>query len=112
MMQQERADDYVLATGETYTVRSFVERCFAKIGRDIIWEGKDTNEIGKDKVTGKILVKINEKYFRPCEVDLLLGDPSKAVEKLGWIRQYNLDTPLLSHVYSSVSLILISSLIS
>ena len=91
MMQQERADDYVLATGETYTVRSFVERCFAKIGRDIIWEDKDTNEIGKDKVTGKILVKIDEKYFRPCEVDLLLGDPTKAVEKLGWVRDYNLD---------------------
>jgi GDPmannose 4,6-dehydratase len=91
MMQQDKADDYVLATGETYTVRSFVERCFAKIGRDIIWEGTSIDEIGKDKVTGKTLVKIDEKYFRPCEVDLLLGDPTKAVEKLGWVRDYNLD---------------------
>jgi len=92
MMQQDYPDDYVLATGETHTVRSFVERCFNKIGKSIVWDGTSTDEIGKDSVTGKTLVKIDEKYFRPCEVDILLGDPTKAIEKLGWVRRYDLDT--------------------
>ena len=100
MLQQDFPDDFVLATGETYTVRSFVERCFAKIGKEIVWEGQGTDEIGKDKITGKILVKIDEKYFRPCEVDLLLGDPTKAAEKLGWTRHYDLDT-LIDDMFQS-----------
>lgn len=92
MLQQEYPDDYVLATGETHTVRSFVERCFKKIGKEILWEGSSVDEIGKDRITGQTLVKIDKKYFRPCEVDILLGDPTKAFEKLGWKRRYNLDT--------------------
>lgn len=92
MLQQEYPDDYVLATGETHTVRSFVERCFKKIGKEILWEGSSVDEIGKDRITGQTLVKIDKKYFRPCEVDILLGDPTKAIEKLGWKRRYNLDT--------------------
>lgn len=100
MLQQDSPDDYVLATGETYTVRSFVERCFTKIGKEIVWEGENTDEIGRDKESGKILVKIDKKYFRPCEVELLLGDPTKATEKLGWTRHYNLDT-LIDDMFQS-----------
>ena len=92
MLQQEKPDNYVLATGKTYTVRDFIERCFAKVGKEIIWEGKGINEVGREKSSGKILVKIDEKYFRPCEVDFLLGDPTKAETKLGWERKYDLDS--------------------
>lgn len=100
MLQQDSPDDYVLATGETYTVRSFVERCFTKIGKEIVWEGESTDEVGRDKESGKILVKIDKKYFRPCEVELLLGDPTKATEKLGWTRHFNLDT-LIDDMFQS-----------
>ena len=89
MLQQDTPDDYVLATGETYSIREFVEKCFKKINIDIEWMGKDENELGKDFKTKEVLVKVNKKYFRPCEVKLLLGDPSKAINKLGWLREYN-----------------------
>ena len=88
MLQQEKADDYVLATGETYSVREFIEKCFKKIGREIEWEGSGIDEVGRDAASRKILVKINKKYFRPCEVDLLLGDSSKAQKELGWEREF------------------------
>ena len=91
ILQQEQPDDFVLATGETYSIRSFVERCFAYKDISLVWEGEGLNEIGKDKKTGKIVIKINEKYFRPCEVDLLLGDASKAEKQLSWTREYNLE---------------------
>jgi GDPmannose 4,6-dehydratase len=68
-----------------------MEKAFFKIGVEIEWEGEGIHEIGRDKKTGKIRVKIDEKYFRPCEVDLLLGDPTKAEAKLGWTREYDLD---------------------
>ena len=84
MLQQEMPDDYVLATGESHTVRSFVERAFAHVGREIIWKGKGVDEVGIDARTGQVLVKVDPRYFRPTEVDELLGDPSKAREKLGW----------------------------
>lgn len=83
MLQADEPDDYVVATGETHTVRSFVERAFAHVGRTITWEGKDENEVGKDQ-NGKILVRVDPKYYRPTEVDLLLGDPTKIKNKLGW----------------------------
>jgi len=92
MLQQEKPDDYVLATGETYTVREFIEKSFSKMGKSIIWEGEGVNEVGKDERTGKIYIKIDKKYFRPCEVEYLLGDPSKAERKLGWKRKYNLSS--------------------
>ena len=92
MLQQETPDDYVLATGETYTVRDFIERCFKKFGIDIVWKGSGIDEMAFDKKTSRMLVKINEKYFRPCEVDLLLGDPSKAIKEMGWKRDYTFDT--------------------
>lgn len=84
IVQQPEPDDYVLATGETHSVRAFVEMAFAHIGRDIAWSGKGVDEIGIDKKSGAVLVRVDPAYFRPTEVDLLLGDPTKAREKLGW----------------------------
>jgi GDPmannose 4,6-dehydratase len=84
MMQQPEADDYVLATGETHSVREFVELAFKEVGREIVWEGAGVDEVGRDNRTGDVLVKIDARYFRPTEVDLLLGDPTKARTRLGW----------------------------
>jgi GDPmannose 4,6-dehydratase len=84
MLQQEKPDDYVLATGETHTVREFIELAFAEIGLTVAWEGKGTDEVGRDKKSGRVLVRIDPRYFRPTEVDLLLGDPSKARRILNW----------------------------
>jgi len=84
ILQQDEPDDYVLATGETYSVREFVERAFEQIGRSIEWQGSGVEEKGVDAHTGDILVEVDPRYFRPTEVDLLLGDPSKAKRVLGW----------------------------
>ena len=84
IVQQEIPDDYVLATGETHSVREFVELAFSKVGRKIDWQGKGIEEIGVDATTGETVVKIDSRYFRPAEVDVLLGDPSKAHRLLGW----------------------------
>lgn len=84
ILQQPEPDDYVLATGETHTVREFVERAFAEVGIEIGWKGAGVAEQGLDKKTGRILVEIDQRYFRPTEVELLLGDPAKAWKKLGW----------------------------
>jgi GDPmannose 4,6-dehydratase len=89
ILQQEQPDDYVLATGETHAVREFVERAFGHIGKNIVWEGKGIDEKGVDGATGKVLVQIDPRYFRPTEVDLLLGDPSKAHDRLGWKHRTN-----------------------
>ena len=84
MLQQKEADDFVLASGETHAVREFVEKAFAHVGIQIEWKGKGVHEKGVNRETKEILVEVDEKYFRPTEVDLLLGDPTKAKEKLGW----------------------------
>lgn len=84
ILQQEKPDDYVLATGETYSVREFVERAFEQIGRTIKWHGTGVDEKGIDAKTGDVLIEVDPRYFRPTEVDLLLGDPSKAKRVLGW----------------------------
>ena len=84
MLQQDAARDYVIATGETHTVREFVELAFAETGVSIAWEGSGVSEKGIDTATGKTLVEIDPRYFRPAEVELLLGDPSKAKRDLGW----------------------------
>ena len=84
IVQQPEADDYVLATGEAHSVREFVELAFSKVGRKIEWRGKGVDEIGIDIATGETLVKIDSRYFRPTEVDMLLGDASKARRVLGW----------------------------
>lgn len=84
IVQHEEAGDWVLATGETHTVREFVERAFAETGRIIEWSGEGVEEIGTDKNTGDVLVRVDPRYFRPTEVELLIGDPSKANQDLGW----------------------------
>ncbi len=84
ILQQDEPDDYVLATGETHTVREFVELAFAETGRHIVWSGEGVDEKGRDEKTGEVLVEIDPRYFRPAEVELLLGDPSKAAQQLGW----------------------------
>ena len=84
MLQQEEADDYVIATGEQYSVRQFVEAAAPYFGMKIVWEGEGLNEIGIDKNTGRKVIDVNPKYFRPAEVETLLGDATKAKEKLGW----------------------------
>lgn len=87
MLQQDKADDYVIATNETRTVREFVEKAFKCVDIDIVWEGKSIDEVGKDSRTGKTLVRINTEFFRPAEVDILIGDPAKAEKALGWKRE-------------------------
>lgn len=84
MLQQKTPDDYLLATNETHTVREFVEKAAKHLGFDLVWKGKGVNEKGIDKKTGKTIIEIDAKYFRPAEVDLLIGDYSKAKKKLGW----------------------------
>jgi GDPmannose 4,6-dehydratase len=84
MLQQDKPDDYVLATGETRSVREFVEHAFGVIGKKIVWQGTGVDELGRDEASGQVLVEIDARYFRPTEVDLLLGDPSKAQRVLGW----------------------------
>ncbi|CAF0762728.1 unnamed protein product [Didymodactylos carnosus] len=84
MLQHDTPEDFVIATGETHSVREFVEAAFQEIGKDIVWEGEGVNEIGKEKGTDIVRVKVNPKYYRPTEVDLLLGNPKKAKDKLGW----------------------------
>ncbi|MDE5764900.1 MAG: GDP-mannose 4,6-dehydratase [Ruminococcus sp.] len=87
MLQQENPDDYVIATNETRTVREFVETAFAHAGIRIEWQGKGINETGINKENGKTVVRINKKFFRPAEVDVLLGNPEKAEKVLGWKRE-------------------------
>lgn len=101
ILQQENPDDYVLATGETHTIRSFVEKTFAFKGKTITWHKgeKATDEVGKDE-DGVVRVKINPKYFRPCEVDLLLGCPDKAIQKLGWKRKFDTLDKLIESMFS------------
>jgi len=84
MLQHDTPEDYVIATGETHTVREFVEAAFKHVDVEIEWQGEGVDEKGIDKDTGEVLVEVDPKYFRPTEVDLLIGDPSKAKEELGW----------------------------
>jgi GDP-mannose 4,6-dehydratase len=87
LLQQDKPDDYVIATNETRTVREFVETAFGHVGISLKWQGEGVNEIGIDTKSGKTIVKINPRFFRPAEVDILLGDPSKAENMLGWRRE-------------------------
>ncbi len=102
MMQQPEPDDYVLATGEMHAVREFIERAFAVIGRRIEWQGKGTDERGIDARTGSTLVRVDPRYFRPSEVDLLIGDPSKARKKLGWAHTTSFDELVTEMVTSDI----------
>ena len=83
-LQQDKPDDYVMATGESMSVRTFVELAFAEVGRTIEWQGSGVNETGLDGATGKVVVEVDPTYFRPTEVHKLIGDSTKARNKLGW----------------------------
>jgi len=91
MLQQDEPDDYVLATGEKHSVREFVKKAFGIVGKEIAWQGSGVDEKGLDVRSGRVLVEVDPRYFRPTEVDLLLGDPSKAHQKLGWKHRTSFD---------------------
>jgi len=84
MLQQEEADEYVVATGETLSVRQFVEMCFKEVGKEVMWEGEAENEVGL--VDGKVVIKVSPKFYRPCEVDALIGNASK-IKGIGWVQK-------------------------
>ena len=99
MLQQDTPDDFVIATGETHSVREFLELAFAEVGITIAWQGEGVDEVGYDTKTGQRIIFIDQKYFRPSEVEFLLGDPTKAKEKLGWeprIRFHELVTEMMN----------------
>jgi GDPmannose 4,6-dehydratase len=104
MLQQDKPEDYVLATGVTIEVREFVTKAFKEVGIDIIWKGSGVNELGIDESTGKTLVKVDPEYFRPTEVDLLVGDSTKAREELGWKPNYSVDQLIKDMVQADLAL--------
>lgn len=104
MMQQDAADDYVLATGETYSVRHFCDLAFSHIGVTLEWKGTGVDEKAYDAKTGKVLIEIDPRYFRPTEVDLLVGDPSKAQKNLGWKHKHTLQQLVTDMVKADVDL--------
>ncbi len=104
MLQQDTPEDYVLATGETYTVRQFIEWAFAEVGTQMEWRGAGVEEKWYDTKTGKCIVEVDPRYFRPAEVDLLLGDATKAETKLGWKREYTLAEMVGEMVKSDIEL--------
>lgn len=87
MLQHDRADEFVIATGETRTVREFAETAFRNAGYDIRFEGEGADEVGFDSISGKIMIKVNPQFYRPAEVEVLLGNPTKAKRELGWERE-------------------------
>ncbi|MCL2079032.1 MAG: GDP-mannose 4,6-dehydratase [Oscillospiraceae bacterium] len=91
MLQQDTADDYVVSTGQTRTVREFAQKAFAVAGISIEWQGEGLDEVGIDKAAGKTLIRINKEFYRPAEVDILLGNPEKAERVLGWKREISFD---------------------
>jgi GDPmannose 4,6-dehydratase len=107
MLQQEKAEDYVVATGETNTVRLFIELSFSHIGVEIEWRGErgSVEEFGVDKKTGTVRVRIDPQYFRPTEVELLIGDPAKAKEKLGWVPKTDMRTLCAEMVAADIKLV-------
>ena len=105
MLQQDRPDDYVIATNETRTVREFVQAAFAAAGMDVEFRGKGLEETGVDRATGRTVVRVNPKFFRPAEVELLLGDPSKAERELGWKRRVSFDELVSRMVQNDLALV-------
>lgn len=106
MLQQDEPDDYVIASGETHTVREFVELAFIAAGTEIIWQGTGVDEKGLDRKTGKALVHVNPMYYRPAEVELLHGCPDKAVSKLGWERKVSFEQLISQMVHNDMSLVI------
>lgn len=104
MLQQEKADDFVLATGITITVREFVTKVFKELKIELKWEGKGVDELGINSANGNVVVKVDPKYFRPTEVDLLVGDASRAKKELGWEPTYDLDGLVKDMVQADLAL--------
>lgn len=104
MLQQDAPEDFVLATGETYSVRQFIEWGFAEVGTQIEWKGKGVDEKGYNKATGECIVEVDSRYFRPAEVDLLLWNPAKAEKKLGWKREYTIAAMVAEMVKSDIEI--------
>lgn len=104
MLQQEKPEDYVLATGKMYSVREFTKTAFAHVGIDLKFEGEGVNEKGICTKTGKVLVEVDERYFRPAEVELLIGDPTKAKTQLGWKHEYDFEALVKEMVSADVKL--------
>ncbi len=105
IMQHDEPDDFVLATGETHSVREFVALAFARVGRTIEWRGGGVDEKGLDAKTGDVLVEIDPRHFRPTEVETLLGDPSKAKEKLGWVAKIKFEQLVAEMVDSDLAIV-------
>lgn len=104
MMQQDKPDDYVLATGETHTVKRFCELAFGEVGIELEWKGEGVDEKGYNKANGKVVIEIDPKYFRPTEVDLLIGDPTKARTELGWTHTHTLQQLVTEMMKADVEL--------
>lgn len=104
MLQQDKAEDYVLATGVTHTVRHFAELAFREIGIELEWKNKGIDEKGINKATGEIIIEIDKRYFRPAEVELLVGDPSKAKRNMGWEHKYTLPELVSEMVLADIEL--------
>ena len=108
MLQHDTPDDYVLATGETHMVREFVEKAFRYAGIEIVWKGEagTVDEIGVDAADeSRVLVRVDPEYFRPTEVDLLLGDPTKAKNKLGWVSKTSFDDLVKEMVEEDIKMV-------
>ena len=105
MLQQDIPDDFVVATGETHTVRVFCELAFGEVGFEVVWEGEGIDEVGRDRRTGKILIKVNPDLFRPAEIDILIGSPKKAEQELGWIRKIGFQDMLTRMVRNDIDLL-------
>lgn len=105
ILQQEQPDDFVIATNETRTVREFAETAFKHVGIDVEWSGVGVDEIGTDKATGKVVVKVNPQFFRPAEVEVLLGNPAKAEKTLGWEREISFSELVKRMVENDVKLV-------
>ena len=99
MLQQDISDNYVLASGKTYSIKYFIEKCFEYMGKTITWNGSGLNEVGIDE-TNIIRIKINKKYFRPSEVDVLLGDPTKSIKNLNWIKEYDSIDKIIEEMFT------------
>lgn len=105
MLQQDKPDDFVISTGTTRTIKEFVEKAFSYAGYNIVWQGEGVNEIGIDANTNNVLVKVNPEFFRPAEVDLLVGDPSNAETKLNWKREISFDDMVKRMVENDMKLV-------
>ena len=104
ILQHHTPDDFVLATGETHPVREFAEKAFREAGIELRWEGEGVNEKGINKATNQVLIEVDPKYFRPTEVELLLGDPAKAKRELGWQHTYSFDQLVQEMVQADIKL--------